>query len=109
MLPYVSMSTLPEGLICHYCTADATTRDHVVPKTKMGVDSWWNLIPSCRSCNEAKASRMPTCGCAFCRRALHLFEKGWKRNRPRGKSAPDGYVMSHGPQLPIPKSFEWSV
>lgn len=108
-LPHVSMSTLPAGLICHYCTAAASTRDHVVPKTKMGADSWWNLVPACRSCNERKSSAMPTCNCAFCRRAVHLFEWGWKRNRPNAALPAEGFVVGYGPPPEMPKSFPFSV
>lgn len=109
-LPRISMSILPSGLICHYCSAAASSRDHVVPKTKMGVDTWFNLVPSCKTCNGRKGPAMPTCACAFCRRAVRLFEAGWKRNRPRTTAQPvDGLVVGYGPPREIPMSFHGSA
>lgn len=99
MLPYISMSVLSGGLFCHYCTSIAGTRDHVVPRTRMGVDQFWNLVPACKTCNKRKGPRMPTCDCVFCRRAVRLFDSGWKRNRPREVPQPaDGFVVGCVPE-----------
>ena len=77
---------MPSDLTCHYCDEPATTRDHVVAKTRMGSDQWWNLVPCCQRCNEKESRQHPTCSCTFCKRAQRLFYDGWKRNRPRALS-----------------------
>jgi hypothetical protein len=49
--------------ICGYCAThfnkSELTRDHVVPKSKGGEDSWMNLVTACKSCNHQKADRTP--------------------------------------------------
>lgn len=67
---------------CHYCGKLATTRDHIVPKAKRGTDAWWNLVPACEPCNRRKSHEDTTCRCAFCSRAVFLFELG--HMRPEG-------------------------
>lgn len=57
---------------CHYCGARATTQDHIIPKALGGVSARYNLVPSCRACNQEKGDRMPTCGCDKCILALVL-------------------------------------
>ena len=34
------------------------TRDHVVPVSRGGADSWDNVVASCRRCNHLKGSRV---------------------------------------------------
>ena len=45
-----------DGNMCLYCAkqlSDADlTRDHVVPVSRGGVDSWDNVVASCRRCNH---------------------------------------------------------
>jgi len=41
---------------CGYCSAPATSLDHIVPKFNSGSSYRNNLIPACRSCNQDKAS-----------------------------------------------------
>ncbi len=72
-------AAIPDGTICHYCKRLATTRDHIVPKGMRGSDVWWNLVPACEPCNRHKGSDAPTCHCAFCNRAVFLFELGHVR------------------------------
>lgn len=50
---------------CAYCAKAATTVDHVVPRSRGGVNSWENLVACCRECNSRKGSRT-------------LAEIGWK-------------------------------
>jgi hypothetical protein len=64
---------------CHYCGNLATTRDHIVPKGKRGTDAWWNLVPACEPCNRRKSDADTWCRCAFCARAVFLFELGHMR------------------------------
>ncbi|BAL94253.1 HNH endonuclease [Rubrivivax gelatinosus] len=49
--------------ICAYCGGhfafDELTREHIVPVSRGGVDSWMNCITACRACNGHKADRLP--------------------------------------------------
>jgi len=49
--------------ICAYCGQrypfDDLTREHIVPTSRGGTDSWMNCITACRSCNGRKGNRMP--------------------------------------------------
>lgn len=65
---------------CHYCPRPATTRDHIVAKTRGGADSWWNLVPACADCNSKKGSDGSGCWCAFCERARFLYDRGHRRS-----------------------------
>lgn len=44
---------------CGYCGAAATTIDHVLPRSRGGVDSWENLVACCLRCNNLKGDRTP--------------------------------------------------
>ncbi|CAD5372115.1 Restriction endonuclease [Rubrivivax sp. A210] len=48
---------------CAYCgdqfSYDELTREHIVPVSRGGVDSWMNCITACRACNGRKGSRLP--------------------------------------------------
>jgi 5-methylcytosine-specific restriction endonuclease McrA len=48
---------------CQYCGRRPALRDlnvdHVVPRSRGGVDSWENLVISCRNCNLKKGRRTP--------------------------------------------------
>lgn len=50
--------------ICGYCgntfSKHDLTRDHVIPKSKGGEDSWTNLVTACKPCNHKKAARTPS-------------------------------------------------
>lgn len=43
--------------VCQYCGAPANTADHIVPRSKGGEDSAFNLVASCRPCNSRKGDR----------------------------------------------------
>jgi hypothetical protein len=49
--------------LCAYCGQaypDAgLEREHVLPYSRGGTDHWMNVVTSCRSCNQRKASRTP--------------------------------------------------
>jgi 5-methylcytosine-specific restriction endonuclease McrA len=49
--------------VCAYCgghfPADDLTREHIVPTSRGGVDTWMNCITACRTCNGNKGNRMP--------------------------------------------------
>lgn len=43
---------------CSYCGANATTIDHVYPWKYAKRDEFWNLLPSCKSCNSKKSDKI---------------------------------------------------
>lgn len=47
---------------CMYCGSRSMrktlTRDHVVPKSKGGVDNWVNVVAACRRCNQFKGDNL---------------------------------------------------
>ena len=47
--------------VCAYCGhrfhADALTREHIVPTSRGGSDTWMNCITACRNCNGRKGNR----------------------------------------------------
>jgi hypothetical protein len=49
--------------ICAYCVkelpAQRLTRDHVIPVSQGGRDTWMNVVTACRSCNQTKGGRTP--------------------------------------------------
>jgi len=55
--------------ICQYCgqkkDKNDLTRDHIIPKSKGGPDTWENLVACCLECNNYKGDRT-------------LAELGWK-------------------------------
>lgn len=44
---------------CGYCNAVAGTVDHILPRSRGGVDSWENLVACCLRCNNVKGDRTP--------------------------------------------------
>ena len=60
-----------DGGRCVYCTATATSIDHVVPRSRGGDHSWDNVVSACHRCNHQKADKT-------------LKELGWRlRATPR--------------------------
>ncbi len=49
--------------VCAYCGGhfafDDLTREHIVPVSRGGLDSWMNCISACRACNGHKGNRLP--------------------------------------------------
>ena len=49
--------------LCAYCgrrfAADDLTREHIVPTSRGGADTWMNCITACRPCNGHKGNRLP--------------------------------------------------
>jgi len=47
--------------VCAYCGGhfhlDDLTREHIVPTSRGGIDSWMNCITACRNCNGRKGNR----------------------------------------------------
>ena len=52
-----------DAFLCMYCGGHFQrrylSRDHVVPLSMGGGDTWNNVVAACRSCNNAKAGRTP--------------------------------------------------
>lgn len=49
--------------MCAYCGGrfprELLTREHIVPTSRGGRDTWMNCITACRSCNGRKGNRLP--------------------------------------------------
>ena len=45
--------------ICAYCGGRADTVDHILPRSRGGGDTWFNLVAACQSCNGLKGDRTP--------------------------------------------------
>lgn len=61
---------------CHYCGEIATTKDHIVPKVRGGLNRQWNYAPSCFDCNLRKGADWPTCDCLHCFYAVARWMQG---------------------------------
>ena len=60
-----------DGGRCVYCTAPATSIDHVIPRSRGGGHNWENVVSACHKCNHLKADKQ-------------LKEIGWRlRKLPR--------------------------
>lgn len=49
--------------LCAYCghilPGAKLTRDHIIPFSRGGKDTWMNVVTACRGCNERKSDRTP--------------------------------------------------
>lgn len=71
---------------CHYCGADALTRDHVVPRSllsELSADDLAsgprNVVPACEKCNQKKGSKRSNCRCQVCAVAWRVLGPvGWQ-------------------------------
>ncbi|TQS44421.1 HNH endonuclease [Cryptosporangium phraense] len=48
-----------DGRRCGYCGRPASTVDHVLPRSRGGVNSWSNTVAACGPCNQRKGDRTP--------------------------------------------------
>lgn len=52
-----------DRMVCAYCGDrfhyDDLTREHIVPSSRGGADTWMNCITACRACNGRKGNRLP--------------------------------------------------
>jgi 5-methylcytosine-specific restriction endonuclease McrA len=77
-----------DGGRCVYCTAPATSIDHVIPRSRGGEHVWENVVSCCRRCNHAKADRP-------------LVELGWRlRCAPRAPTGAAWRVLGTGRMHP---------
>jgi 5-methylcytosine-specific restriction endonuclease McrA len=44
---------------CGYCGKDATTIDHILPRSRGGRNTWKNTVAACTVCNQRKGDRTP--------------------------------------------------
>lgn len=44
---------------CAYCGRAGDTVDHVLPQSRGGLNTWENMVASCRKCNGKKDNRTP--------------------------------------------------
>lgn len=46
---------------CQYCGKRSSdmTIDHVLPRSRGGEDTWYNLVTACKSCNSKKGNKTP--------------------------------------------------
>ena len=50
-----------DGFRCQYCgSTRRLTIDHVVPRSRGGLDSWDNVVTSCAPCNVRKGACLPS-------------------------------------------------
>lgn len=41
----------------HFANFYQLSRDHIVPRSRGGLDSWMNVVTACRSCNSRKSNK----------------------------------------------------
>jgi 5-methylcytosine-specific restriction endonuclease McrA len=77
-----------DGGRCVYCSAPATSLDHVIPRSRGGEHIWENVVSCCRRCNHAKADH-------------GLLELGWRmRRQPRVPTGAAWRVLGTGRMHP---------
>lgn len=87
-VPYASVVPLSrravfarDGGRCQYCSAPATSLDHVIPRSRGGTHTWDNVVSACSRCNHVKADR-------------GIHELGWRlRRAPVAPSGPAWRVV----------------
>ena len=82
-----------DGHRCQYCGSSSSqmTVDHILPRSKGGINSWENLIAACLPCNNKKGNRpLDKSGMTllskprrpsrvtFILQSLHSVEEPWK-------------------------------
>lgn len=78
-----------DGGRCQYCSAPATSLDHVVPRSRGGQHTWENVVSACARCNHVKADRA-------------ISDLGWRlRRQPVAPSGPAWRVV--GLRRPDPR------
>ena len=52
-----------DDFTCQYCAKsfsnDKLTLDHVIPKSRVGTNTWENLVTACKKCNQRKGNLTP--------------------------------------------------
>ena len=47
-----------DSYACQYCSNDAESIDHIIPKSKGGSHEWSNVVACCKKCNLLKADKL---------------------------------------------------
>jgi len=72
-----------DGYRCQYCGGrEHLTIDHVLPRSRGGVDSWENLATACTRCNAKKGNRTP-------------LEAGMPLTQPPTRPSPFTFLRDH--------------
>jgi 5-methylcytosine-specific restriction endonuclease McrA len=72
-----------DGHTCVYCVGRADTVDHLLPRSRGGGDTWFNLVAACQSCNGLKGNRTPQeAGMALVREPFEPKERDTFRYAP---------------------------
>jgi 5-methylcytosine-specific restriction endonuclease McrA len=66
-VPYVEIALTRKNLLhrdantCQYCqrSGENMTLDHVIPRSRGGMDTWENIVVACVRCNVNKGNRTP--------------------------------------------------
>lgn len=52
-----------DRFICAYCgskhTSSGLSRDHIIPRSRGGRDTWMNCVTACMKCNHSKSDALP--------------------------------------------------
>lgn len=73
-----------DGGRCVYCSAPASSLDHVVPRSRGGLHVWENVVSACHRCNRLKGDRP-------------ISDLGWRlRNPPRPPAGQAWRILGTG-------------
>lgn len=92
---------------CVYCGAKAEEIDHVIPRSKGGSNSTYNLVASCRSCNEKKSNlSLKAFGKLMGKDYSHLEPKKLPKDAAIVQSARSYMIKEIANIVPDTKSYE---
>lgn len=92
---------------CVYCGAKAEEIDHVIPRSNGGTNSTYNLVASCRSCNEKKSNlTLKAFGKIMHKDYSHLEPKKLSKDAAIVQSARNYMIREITNIIPDTKSYE---
>ena len=92
---------------CVYCGAKAEEIDHVIPRRNGGTNSTYNLVATCRSCNEKKSNlTLKAFGKLMCKDYSHLEPKKLPKDAAIVQSARNYMIREITNIIPDTKSYE---
>tara|TARA_A100000164_G_C21716129_1_gene680599 strand:- start:213 stop:779 length:567 start_codon:yes stop_codon:yes gene_type:complete len=85
---------LRDGFTCQYCNtslpSNQLTFDHLIPKSRGGKTSWYNVVTACQKCNFKKSNK------SIEESGLSLFQKPIQPNtwmlQENGRAFPPNYL-----------------
>ena len=87
--------------LCMYCgdqhSVRGLSRDHILPLSRGGTDTWNNVVTACKRCNNRKAGRTPSGPAWNCWRC---------RSRRR---TPNTFICKASASLPTRWNFCWRI